>query len=893
MDPSTPYGRDDVLRRILEELEAPGVLLTLTGLPGSGTSTVARAALSLTAPSCDPDTPGCESDRPCTSCTVEGRVCRSAGALEAALERCSSTDVGLILVEDVHHAVDGPAVVEDLRRSRPGLSLLLTARTPVGLPGEVVVRVPPLPLPDPFDAPERLRAEPAVHLFLDRAARAGAPVDVDGADLADVARICRHVGGLPLAVELVAARAATYSPSTLLHLLRRAPGQLLRPPGRRSHPPDDGVADHDLATALAWSVALLDESARHLLFDLLVLGSSVTVDDVEQVTGRDDVVDDLAALVDVHLVEADHEGRVSRFTVAPVVRDHLRTLGTPSDELRRRHRSWARRVANECLQLDESGRLSEARRRAAAVEPDLTEALNAALADGDAPAATDLALALLPVWFARGAVPGTADRVASVLSTLGEDTSDVATETRSLVLAAWVQLLRAETASSTADVSAVVPELTRIREQARLRGDRALLGVTFVAVQAARSMVDREAAEAWAREGHSLARRLADEARLARIETWLGMLAHQRGDPVEAAEWARSAVSRAHRLDDPALALSPSGLLLSLPGPPPDGIELPDRTRLVDLARQHGDLRTLDWLEPMAAFGALGAGDLSAAVRHSMATLRRTGASGARPRAGPPLMCLFLVALRIQDLPRAGRLLGMVARHLDVLRPALPPVVAAVFDQAEEAYHAATGPEGAREVAWGAHLSHDEALDAALALARGLDGSVSERTSVGPASAGPTAAGHADAGRTAAGRPDTGHSSAGHTDVGSAALPSIAVGPRGGATPTGVEVSPTRSVRETGSTRTSDGLRTSDDTGPGSGDTELTARERQVLEALASGATNREISRLLGISPKTVMHHTSHIYRKLAVRGRAEAVAHHLRHPGTRPQTGRDISRSR
>ncbi|WP_187345518.1 helix-turn-helix transcriptional regulator [Ornithinimicrobium sp. CNJ-824] len=226
-----------------------------------------------------------------------------------------------------------------------------------------------------------------------------------------------------------------------------------------------------------------------------------------------------------------------------------------------------------------------------------------------------------------------------------------------------------------------------------------------------------------------------------------------------------------------------------------------------------------------------------------MATLRRARASGARARSGPPLMCLFLVALHLGDLPRAGRLLGMLGRHLDVLRPALPPAVAVVFDRAEGTYHAATGEAGAHEVAWGGHLSHDEAIDAALELARELD-------------------------RTARQHQER-----------SAGSSNGAESRSDGAPP---------------------GDRPSADDRPGTGDAprtddELTARERQVLEELVSGATNREISAHLGISPKTVMHHTSSIYRKLSVRGRAEAVAHHLRHAqdGRDAQTGRAISRSR
>lgn len=395
-----------------------------------------------------------------------------------------------------------------------------------------------------------------------------------------------------------------------------------------------------------------------------------------------------------------------------------------------------------------------------------------------------------------------------------------------LTLAAWRELLRAETSESARDVSTTVPALGALREQARRVDERTLLRVTYVAVQAARFMVRRETAEGWAREGRELAARLGDPARLVRLETWTGMMAHQRGAYAEAATWAHRALSRARALDDPGLELAPAGLLHGLPRDEAarhtSGLPTPDQ--LVRHARELGELHALDWLEPTAAFADLRSGDVAGACGHSASTLRRARVTGARLRAGPPLLCLFLVSLQHGDLDWAGRLQGIVGRYLDVLRPSLPPDAAAAYDRAVQRYRAAaaTRADAASDVISGLQLSWDEAVDAALTYA---------------AHAG-SAAVSDDRRAVRVPQPDDGD-------------------------PKPVDPVPQQVV-------------------PRMSHVPLTLRERDVLHQLTSGGTNREISAQLGISAKTVMHHTSSIYRKLGVRGRAEAVAWSLRTQVTR-----------
>ncbi|WP_162802832.1 LuxR C-terminal-related transcriptional regulator [Ornithinimicrobium avium] len=803
------YGRDEALRSVATALGEPGSLVTITGLPGSGRTSVARAAVEVAGP---------EHHR------VEGRRTTLPGALRAALEVVPPA--GLVLVDDADHVTGAREVVRHLRDAQPGRRVLLVSRTPSGLADEVVVRLAPLEAPDPTEDPDVLRHHPAVQIFLDVASRTGTAAEMEDAAIGHVARICGALGGLPGAISLVAARTATYSPATLVSLLAREPGRLLR--ARAVAGQDD---THDLFAAVALSISLVEPGERALLEDLAVFHGPVGIEALAEVCGRAEVVDELSALVDVHLVEPHHDQRGSRFSLPPLLRGHLGgtadgtadgTAYSPSSpQLLGRHRRWARRVAEEAVALERAGRPTAARELVAPLEEDLEAALGRALRHRDASDASVLLLALLPVRAGRGTTPEVLGLTGTVLDLCaGTEGAGMSDPSDVLVLTAWRELLRAESAESPAATTAAADALAEVRERARSLGERALLEITCLAVQAARSMVERTRLEEWAHEGRRLAERLGDEVRLSRLETWCGMFAHQRGDFVAAARWARQALERSHHLDDPALVLRPSILLRGLPTEHGRPHDLPSLDQLVRLAHDCGDLAVLDWLEPTAAFGALTADDPARAAEHCATTLRRVRTHGTRQRSGPPLLCLFLLAVRTGDLQWAWRLRGILLHHDALLRPSLPLLVADAYDRAVRGLDtaAATHPEASTHLAWGGRLDLDEAIDAALDYAAQV-----RRTS--PA--------------VPASRPLLGR-----------------------------EREPARPGEVSASSRSGHEL-----TGH-----ELTGRELDVLARLVSGGTNRDISVDLGISAKTVMHHTSAIYRKLRVRGRAEAVAWYLRH---------------
>jgi predicted ATPase/DNA-binding SARP family transcriptional activator len=192
---------------------------------------------------------------------------RSLDTATAALARARGT----VVIDNCEHLLDGVAELVDgaLRLGGP-VRLLATSREPLEVPGERVVRIEPLPVP----APDRATAEdPAVALFLDRLAAADGPAVPPSA----AARAVAAVGGLPLAIELAAARAVTLPLPALLEQLRSQLGILSK---RRARPGDRHAA---LSEVIAWSHDLLPEADRILFRRLAAFAATFRVEDAIRV----------------------------------------------------------------------------------------------------------------------------------------------------------------------------------------------------------------------------------------------------------------------------------------------------------------------------------------------------------------------------------------------------------------------------------------------------------------------------------------------------------------------------------------------------------------------------------------------------------------------------------
>ena len=231
-------------------------------------------------------------------------------AVDVARDRLS-TDAALVVFDNCEHLVaDAASVIDELRTSCPALVVLATSREPLGLAGEVTWRVPSLAVPPPGADLDQLDGYDAVTLFFDRARRARPDLRLDAVQMAAVVETCRRLDGIPLAIELAAARCRQLAPERIARDLDER-FRLLTGGSRTSLP-----RQQTLLASVAWSHDLLDDDERRLLRRLSVcagafglslaerLGS--TIDDVDAWG----VLDLLGRLVDKSLVQVeDHTDR--------------------------------------------------------------------------------------------------------------------------------------------------------------------------------------------------------------------------------------------------------------------------------------------------------------------------------------------------------------------------------------------------------------------------------------------------------------------------------------------------------------------------------------------------------------------------------------------------------
>jgi predicted ATPase/DNA-binding XRE family transcriptional regulator len=336
-------GREQDLAR-LEGLLGQARLVTLTGAGGAGKTRLAlECASGVLGRFPDgvwlADLAGISDPGLVAVAVMEALGVRQEGGLsvlEALGYRLRSVDL-LLVLDNCEHLLDACAELAGaLLRGAPGLRVLATSREPLGVPGEVVYLVPPLALPSESADGEETGAAAAVRLFLDRAAaaRGGAAADVA---LVAAGRICRTLDGLPLAIELAAARMGTLSATEIeAHLADRFAFLAYRRP----------VADprhQALRVALDWSYELLTAEERELFDELSVFAGSFGLAQLADVCAAGDeaaaleVIDRLAAK---SMLTADPAEGGTRYRLLETLREYaaarLAKAGD-ADAARQRH----------------------------------------------------------------------------------------------------------------------------------------------------------------------------------------------------------------------------------------------------------------------------------------------------------------------------------------------------------------------------------------------------------------------------------------------------------------------------------------------------------------------------------------------------------------------------
>lgn len=399
--PATPLvGRDDDVSRVSDLLRASR-LVTLSGPGGVGKTRLGLAVASSVR------------DRYADGVTLvelaplleAGQVLPAiADAVDAVRDpgRTVADDVvaqlggqqRLLVLDNVEHLLDAATDVALLVEAVPGLTVLATSRAPLRVRGETEYAVEPLEVEDlPDGSPS-----PAARLLLDRAQRVSPGWGADPSEAADVAATCERLAGLPLALELAAARARLLDPATLLDRLDTA-----LQAGPRDLPP----RQRTMRATLDWSQGLLDEPSRWLLRLMGVFVGGTTLADVEAVAGRagdhgHDPVTSLESLVEHSLVATEPSGRLRVLEpVAQYARDLLRETGEWEAAARAHADHYLAIAAANSSSYRDGGQVA-ALGRIDLEHPNLTAAAERALAAGDVETPARMAWELWLYWWLRG-----------------------------------------------------------------------------------------------------------------------------------------------------------------------------------------------------------------------------------------------------------------------------------------------------------------------------------------------------------------------------------------------------------------------------------------------------------------------------------------------------------
>ena len=336
--------------------------------------------------------------------TIEVRPLPGVTHLDAAAAYLGSKSA-LIVLDNCEQVIDAAAAAaEALLRAGPEVAVLATSRAPLGARGELDWRVPPLSLGAAnAGSPESFSESDAALLFLERAGEVNAGLSLDAAEHETIMQICSELDGMPLAIELAAARLP------MLSLAEIADGLADRFRTLGEGPRTETPRLRTLRASVEWSHELLSDDQRTLLRRLAVFKGGFKLSDAEEVCARDglprgEVLELLASLVDQSLVDATAGSRSGRrYRLLETVREYgLERLADAGEEetVRTRHRDAFLAFAEDVGSLLESGRQIEGLELLDPEAGNLAAALEFAI--GTEPATHSACSAVHRWWAIRG-----------------------------------------------------------------------------------------------------------------------------------------------------------------------------------------------------------------------------------------------------------------------------------------------------------------------------------------------------------------------------------------------------------------------------------------------------------------------------------------------------------
>ncbi|QZS52949.1 LuxR family transcriptional regulator [Rhodococcus opacus] len=331
---------------------------------------------------------------------------QSAGAPLVHLTDYLADKQVLLVLDNCEHLLEAVAALADtVLRTCPGARILATSREPLRLSGEAVIRVPPMQAPDPRHA-SSLRGLPSyesVALFVERAEAAVPAFELTEDNQAAVAQICARLDGLPLPIELAAARLRVMS----VHQLhdRLTDRYRLLTGGSRAAP----ARQKALRWSIDWSYELCTPQEQRLWARLAVFACSFELDAAEAICGdgeSGDLLDVVTALVDKSILIREEAGDVVRYRMLDILNEYAQEKLLPTGEypsLRMRFQNWYQELVVRAAAETISPRQLHWLRYLDREEPNLRAALQFFISEpGQADAGLRMAVGLFPFWFSRG-----------------------------------------------------------------------------------------------------------------------------------------------------------------------------------------------------------------------------------------------------------------------------------------------------------------------------------------------------------------------------------------------------------------------------------------------------------------------------------------------------------
>lgn len=468
---ATFVGREQEIDRLLMLLEG-GRLATLVGFGGVGKTRLALRVADLLRDRFPGGAWWCELAPVRGAGAVPRAVASTLGirpegdepVADVLVAAVASRRLLLVLDNCEHEIAAVRGLVARLLRSCPNLTVLATSREPLGIAGERLLEVSPLPVAGSTEA-----TAPAVRLFLDRARAVDPVFDPSGEEAGAVAEICRRLDGLPLAIELAAARIRALAPTDIVGRLDRRFRLLDARQGQAGRHPS-------LRAAIDWSHDLLGATERAVFRRLSVFPGAFTLDAAEAVcaagkVGATDVASLVAALVDRSMLVAVRTGGSLRYRMLETLRVYAGERLAAAGEVeaaRRAHATFFTDMAETLGRALTGPEEPGAVRTLDAAFNDLRQAHAWAVDSGEADLALRLPVALY--WFAFWGLRADVFEWAETAGRTFDD-GDAALVAEALGAAAVGATFRGDT-----------DEARRLAEQARALGERAGRGGSLFAL---------------------------------------------------------------------------------------------------------------------------------------------------------------------------------------------------------------------------------------------------------------------------------------------------------------------------------------------------------------------------------------------------------------------------